>query len=99
MVKRSGKKVGRRKDLLNIEVSGLGRIRQRDPGVGFSLLVYKILHGFGIDPDALPPEMKVGDNPPEDAIIDFHELGASRQSTEIVRRGRDRFQISKTKAR
>jgi hypothetical protein len=35
----SGKKVGRREDLLNIEVSGSGRIRQRDPGVGFSLLV------------------------------------------------------------
>ena len=37
--RRSGKKVGRRKDLLNIEVSGLGRIRQRNLGVGFSLLV------------------------------------------------------------
>jgi hypothetical protein len=54
---RSGKKVGRREDLLNIEVSGLGRIRQRDPGMGFSLLVYKILQdGFGIDPDEFFPQ-------------------------------------------
>ena len=34
-----GKKVRRREDLLNIEVSGLGRIRQRDAGMGFSLLI------------------------------------------------------------
>ena len=30
----------------------MGRIRQRDPGVGFSLLVQEILQdGLGIDPD------------------------------------------------
>jgi hypothetical protein len=47
----SGKKVGRLKDLPNIKVSGLGRIRQSEPGVGFSLLVYKVLQdGFGIFP-------------------------------------------------
>src|SRR6266850_6415169 len=67
MVKRSGKKVGRREDLLNIEVSGLGRIRQRDPGMGFSLLVQKILQdGFGIDPDEFFPQ---------DAIQQVHVAG------------------------
>src|SRR5437762_12396765 len=54
---RLGKKVGRREDLLNIEVTCLGRIRQRDRGVGFSLLVQKILQdGFGIDPDEFFPQ-------------------------------------------
>ena len=63
----SGKKVRRREDLLNIEVSGLGRIRQRDPGVGFSLLVQEILQdGFGIDPDEFFPQ---------DAIQQLHVAG------------------------
>ena len=48
----SGKKIRRLEDLPDIEVSGFRRIRQLDPGMGFSLLVYKILQNrFGIDPD------------------------------------------------
>src|SRR5437016_9678843 len=63
----SGKKVGRREDLPNIEVSGFWRIRQSDPGVGFSLLVQEILQdGFGIDPDEFFPQ---------DAIQQVHVPG------------------------
>ena len=53
----SGKKVGRREDLLNIEVAGWGRIRQRDRGVGLALLLQKILQDrFGVDPDEFFPQ-------------------------------------------
>ena len=64
---RSGKKVGRREDLPNIQVSCLRRIRQSDPGVSFSLLVQKMLQdGFGIDPDEFFPQ---------DAIQQVHVAG------------------------